>query len=314
MHLVINIPCYNEEQTLPAVLAELPDHIDGITRITVQVVDDGSSDKTAEIARHHGCKVIRHRQNRGLGFAFKSGLNAALRCGADILVNTDADNQYPAKFIPALIGPVLNQQADIVVGNRQPWKVKHFSPFKRFLQLIGNFLVRNIAGCNVPDMISGFRAYSREAMLMLNITTKFSYVLDTIVQASKKGLQIASVPVTTNPPTRESRLFKGSLQHIRKSAVDILRLYLIYEPFKTFFMLAVLLAAPGIALITRFLIYYFHGQGDGYIQSLIISVVFMLLAAASLIIGIIAGLIGINRLLIEDMLYWSKRQSIAGEK
>ncbi len=313
MHLVINIPCFNEEQTLPIVLAELPKQIEGISKITVQVVDDGSSDGTVAVAQKHGCRIIRHQRNRGLGNAFKSGLNGALAVGADILVNTDADNQYPAKYITELIQPIIDNNSDIVVGNRQPWKVKHFSRYKRLLQLVGNFLVRCIADCKVPDMISGFRAYSREAMLNLNVTTKFSYVLDTIVQASKKGLLIKSVPVTTNPPTRESRLFKGSLQHIRKSAIDILRLYLIYEPFKTFFLLAMLLAAPGIALIVRFLIYYTQGQGDGYIQSLVISVVFILLSAASLIIGIVAGLISINRLLIEDGLAITKRKNITQE-
>lgn len=307
MKLVINIPCLNEEKTLPLVLNELPKQVPGISCVEIQIVDDGSLDKTVEVAESYGCRVVRHRRNCGLGAAFKTGMHAALEAGADIMVNIDADNQYPARFIPALVEPIVRGQADMVVGDRRPWKVKHFSLIKRALQFAGNWLTRRIADSPRRDMVSGFRAYSRESLLMLNVTTKFSYVLDTIVQASKKGLQVMSVPIETNPPTRESRLFSSNFEHIRKSATGILRLYLIYEPFRTFLWLGLLMATPGVALVLRFLFFYFSGDGSGHVQSLVISVIFMLLAGMSFVIGAVAGLISVNRTLTEDQLYWSKR-------
>jgi len=308
MILVVNIPCLNEEATLPVVLEAIPKEIPGVSRIEIQVIDDGSTDRTAQIARDFGCKVISHRRNRGLGLAFKTGMYAALASQADILVNIDADNQYPPRYIPELIRPILEEKADMVVGDRCPWKVPHFSPIKRSLQYLGNHLTRRLADSSVKDMVSGFRAYSKEALLQLNVTTKFSYVLDTIVQASKKGLRVDSIPVETNPPTRPSRLFHNIFEHIRKSTLNILRLYLIYEPFRTFSWLALIISAPGVALVLRFLILYFTVGGAGHIQSLVISVIFMLLAAMSFVIGAVAGLIGVNRSLTEDQLYWEKQR------
>jgi len=309
MKLVINIPCLNEEETLPLVLDALPKEVKGITSIEVQIVDDGSTDNTCQVAESYGCRIISHRRNRGLGFAFKSGMYAALESGADIMVNIDADNQYPPQDIPRLIEPILESKADIVVGDRCPWKIKHFSPAKRCLQYFGNYLTRRIADSPVRDMVSGFRAYSRESLYLLNVTTKFSYVLDTIVQASKKGLNVMSVPIDVNPPTRQSRLFRNSFEHVRKSALSILRLYLIYEPYKTFSLLAFLLATPSVALVARFLFFYFSGGGAGHIQSLIISAIFMMLSGSAFVIGVVAGLIGINRVLTEEQLYWIKRQA-----
>ncbi len=310
MKLVINIPCYNEEKTLPSVLREIPKRIEGIDVIEVQIVDDGSTDKTSEVAAEHGCVVIRHKRNKGLGVAFSKGVKEALKRGADVFVNTDADNQYPSRYIPRLVKPVLDHEADIVIGNRKPWKVKHFSPIKRFLQFLGNGITRRISGTKVPDMVSGFRAYSREALLMLNVTTKFSYVLDTVVQASKKGLKIRSVYVKVNPPTRRSRLFKNIFQHMRKSAANILRVYSIYEPFRTFLFLSFLFFVPGFILLSRFFFFYFTEPGPtGYIQSLIVSTVFLVFSGLMFSLGIIGELISVNRILIEDDLYLKKKQS-----
>jgi glycosyltransferase involved in cell wall biosynthesis len=306
--VVINIPCYNEEKTLGLVLKELPKKIKGISSIEVQIVDDGSTDKTAEIARKFKVKVIRHKKNLGLGTAFKTGMDAALEAGADIFVNTDADNQYPSKYIPDLIKPILEGKADIVLGNRQPWKVRHFSIFKRFCQYFGNMIARHIVGADVPDTISGFRAYSKEAMLRLNVTTQFSYVLDTIVQASKKGLVIKSVPIETNAPTRKSRLFKNIFQHMKKSASNILRCYAIYEPFKTFILLSLVFFAPAFILLIRFFYYYFQGIGSGHLQSLIVSGILFFLGGLMFSLGVLADLIGIDRKLIEEQLYLKKKE------
>jgi glycosyltransferase involved in cell wall biosynthesis len=309
MKLVINIPCYNEEKTLPLVLKELPTKIEGIDVIEVQIVDDGSTDKTVEIAKKLGVKrIIRHKQNLGLGNAFRHGLERALEAGADIFVNTDADNQYPSKYIPDLVKPILEGKADMVIGNRQPWKVKHFSPIKRMFQYFGNMLTRTVAKTDVPDTVSGFRAYSKEAMLKLNVTTRFSYVLDTIVQASKKGLKITSVPITTNAPTRRSRLFKNMFQHMIKSGSNILRCYMIYEPFKTFLFFSFVAFAPAFVFSIRFLIYYIQGTGGGHIQSLILASVLFILSGMMFTLGVLAELTGTNRRLIEEQLYYRKKE------
>lgn len=306
MKLVINIPCYNEEKTLPLVLNELPKEIKGISEIEVQIVDDGSTDKTAEVAKQYGARVIRHKKNLGLGLAFKHGMEAALDSGADLMVNTDADNQYPSRYISDLVQPILNDEADMVIGNREPWNIKHFSHTKRFFQYWGNWFARYIAGSDVPDTVSGFRAYSKLAMLRLNVLTKFSYVLDTIVQATKSGLVIKSVPITINLPTRKSRLFRNICHHMYKSFTNITRCYVIYEPFKTFmiFMTAFLLLA--LFLAGRFFYYYFKGVG-GHIQSLIFASIFFVLAGSMFTLGIIAELLGINRQLNEQQLYLKRK-------
>ena len=309
MKLVINIPCYNEQETLHLVLKELPKKIEGISTIEVQVVDDGSTDKTALIATQFKVnRIIKHKKNLGLGISFKDGMNAALEAGADIFVNTDADNQYPSRYIASLVKPILENKADIVIGNRVPWKVKHFSPAKRLFQYLGNIITRNIAGSNVPDTVSGFRAYSKEAMLRLNITTKFSYVLDTIMQASKKGLVIKSIQIETNAPTRRSRLFKNMFEHIKKSAINILRCYSVYEPFRTFILGSLVFFTPALILLARFLYYYFEGNGAGKIQSLIISAILFFLGGLMVSLGILGELIGTNRQLVEEQLYLKKKE------
>jgi glycosyltransferase involved in cell wall biosynthesis len=315
MKLVINIPCYNEEKTLPLVLHELPKKITGISRIEVQIVDDGSQDRTAEIAEQLGCKVIRHGRNKGLGIAFKTGMEEALRSGADIFVNTDADNQYPSRYIPALVQPVLDGRADLVVGNRRPWKVKHFSPIKRFFQYWGNWLTRSIAGVNVPDTVSGFRAYSREALLKINITTRFSYVLDTLLQAGKKDLKIMSMTIKTNKPTRKSRLFKNIFQHMKKSLANVLRVYAVYESFKTFLIFSGIFGIPAMFLIGRFMYYYITTVGPtGRIQSLIMAAILFVLSGLMFVLGVIADLIGNNRKLYEELLYLKKKEMYTKKK
>ncbi|HPI03171.1 MAG: Undecaprenyl-phosphate mannosyltransferase [Candidatus Aerophobetes bacterium ADurb.Bin490] len=308
MKLVINIPCLNEEKTLPLVLSELPKKLDGIDTIIVQIVDDGSSDNTSKIAMEYGARVIRHEKNLGLGTAFKHGMEAALEADADIMVNTDADNQYPSRYIKDLIKPVIDGRADMVIGNRTPWKISHFSGFKRFLQYFGNMLTRKVAGSATPDTVSGFRAYSKEAMLRLNITTKFSYVLDTIVQAERKNLNVASVPIETNTPLRRSRLFKNILQHVYKSGRNLLRCYIIYEPFMTFMWLTMFFLAPAMILLIRFLYFYVTNGGAGHIQSLVISSFLFALSGIMFSLSIIAEIIGMNRTLIEEQIYLKKKE------
>jgi len=307
MKLVINIPCFNEEKTLPLVLAELPKEIIGIDEVEYQIVDDGSKDKTVEIAKNFGCHVIRHIKNRGLGWAFKSGMNEALSRGCDIFVNTDGDNQYPSKYIPELIRHIINDNADIVIGNRNPWKVKHFSPLKRILQYVGNGFMRKVLGIDVPDTVSGFRAYSREALLRINVVTQFSYVLDTIMQASQKGLKVENIDIETNAPTRKSRLFKNMFQHIRKSLANMIRLFYLYEPFKTFSFLSLMFFVPGLSLGIRFLYFYFRNEGTGHIQSLLLATISILGSILMFGFAIIGDSLKTNRILKEDELYMKKK-------
>lgn len=314
MKLTINIPCYNEEETLSLVLKELPKQIDGIDEIEVQIVDDGSKDKTVEIATNFGCHVVRHIKNRGLGWAFKSGMNEALSRGCDIFVNTDGDNQYPSKYIPELIRHIIDDKADMVIGNRNPWKVKHFSLFKRLLQYIGNGFMRKVLGIEVPDTVSGFRAYSREALLKINVVTQFSYVLDTIMQASQKGLKVENIDIDTNAPTRKSRLFKNMFQHIRKSLANMIRLFYLYEPFKTFSFLSLMFLVPGLSIGIRFLYFYFKNEGSGHIQSLLLATISILGSILMFGFAIIGDSLKTNRILKEDELYMKKKYFYKNKK
>ena len=315
MKLVINIPCFNEEKTLPLVLKELPKKIEGIDKIEVQIVDDGSTDKTIEVAKKFGVtRIIRHKKNQGLGIAFKHGLQSALENGADVFVNTDADNQYPSKYIKDLVEPIVNQRADLVIGNRKPWKVKHFSVLKRVLQFFGNWVTRKILGSEVPDTISGFRAYSKDAMLRMNVVTKFSYVLDTIMQAVQKDLKIESIEIETNVPTRESRLFKNIFQHMKKSGSNVARMYYLYEPLKTFTYLALLSFIPGFLLVVRWFYRYFLDIGGGSIQSLVIASMLLIASVILFGLGIIGDSLKTNRMLTEDVLYKLKKKEFNGSQ
>lgn len=309
MKLIIQIPCKNEEGTLPMVIAELPKKIDGIDIIEYQVIDDGSTDNTAQVARDLGVHhIISFKRNRGLGFAFKSGLENALKNGADILVNTDADNQYPGRYVSDLVAPIIAKKADIVIGNRQPTKVGHFRWYKKILQGMGNVVLSFITGERLPDSVSGFRAYSRESLFEINVTSKFSYVIDTIIQSYKKWLKVEWVPIETNLPTRPSRLFKNIFQHIRKSTFDILRVYTMYEPLKVFLIMCLPFLLIWVLGISRFVYYYFMTDlGHGMIQSLVISGALITIGISLFSLGIIADLIAKNRFLSEEELKITKK-------
>ena len=309
MKLIIQIPCKNEEENLPKVISELPTKIDGIDVIEYQVIDDGSTDRTYEVAKkawvHH---IIKFHKNRWLGFWFKAWVENALELWADILVNTDADNQYPSKYIKDLVKPIVEGKADIVIGNRKPTEVNHFKWYKKYLQWLGNQVLSFVVNEKLPDSVSGFRAYSRESLYELNVTTKFSYVIDTIIQAYKKWLKIEWVDITTNLPTRPSRLFKNIFEHIKKSTVSIFKVYMMYEPLKVFLMLGFPFLLVGIIGITRFLyIHFFVNASAGLLQSLIISWALISIGISLFSLGIIWDLIAKNRFLIEENLKMTKK-------
>jgi glycosyltransferase involved in cell wall biosynthesis len=309
MKLVVQIPCLNEEQTLPLVLESIPSKIEGIDELEVLVIDDGSTDKTVEVARAHGItQFVRHARNEGLGRSFHDGVERALELGADIVVNTDGDNQYPQARISDLVEPILRGRADIVIADRQTHRIAHFSPFKKFLQRLGSAVVNKAAGTNLPDAVSGFRAYSRESLIRLNTITRFSYCTETIIQAGNKGLAIESIPIDTNPKLRESRLFNSTWEHVRKSAVTIIRAYVMYKPYIIFGWLGTLLFLAGLVPFARFVLLSVEdGTTAGHIQSLLIGSLLMIAAFLCLVLNIIADLIRINRTLIENNLEQSKR-------
>lgn len=305
MKLIVQIPCYNEEATIRTVLSEIPTIIAGIHEIEILIIDDGSDDNTVQIAQDFGVSHIVHNiGNRGLGTSFSKGLEFAITHNADILVNTDGDNQYPGSQIPILIEPILNKKADIVVGDRQTSQVSHFSIVKKFFQWLGTKVTIFLTGeKDLKDAVSGFRAYSREALLELNVTDKFSYTLDTTIQASDKRLKLKSIPIHINPPTRPSRLFKNIGEHIRKSGFGALRTFALYKPLKVFVSLGTICFILGMIPIIRFLYDYFLiDSGRGKIQSLIIGSILMSVAFNCFALGIIGDLLGRNRKLIEDAL------------
>ena len=309
MKLVVQIPCLNEEQTLPLVLQSIPQKIDGIDQIIVLVIDDGSTDNTLKVARMNGVKhFVHHSSNQGLGRSFHDGILKSLELGADIVVNTDGDNQYPQQRISDLIQPIIHQRADIVIADRQTQTIRHFSPVKKLLQRLGSAVVNRAAGTNVPDAVSGFRAYSRESLMQINTITRFSYCTETIIQAGNKGMSIASIPVEINPQLRESRLFKSTFEHVIKSAITIIRAFIMYKPYIIFGCLGAVLLILGLVPFIRY--FYFaviDGTTRGHVQSLLIGLVFMISAILCLVLNIIADMIRINRILIEDNLEQTKR-------
>lgn len=309
MKLVIHIPCLNEEATLPLVLRDIPKSIDGIDEIIVLITDDGSSDTTVEVAKSYGVEhFVRHTRNQGLGRSFHDGVMRALELGADIFVNTDGDNQYPGDRIGDLVRPILDGKADIVVADRQTHTIEHFSGFKKFLQKFGSIVVNKAAGTDLPDAASGFRAYSRESLMQLNTITRFSYCMETIIQAGTKRLAITSIPITTNPKLRESRLFKSTAEHVLKSAVSIIRAYLMYRPYMVFGTLGITLLVVGLAPFARYLYFVATENNPGnHLQSLLLGSVLIIAAFLCMVMNIIADLIRINRVLIEHNLEHTKR-------
>ncbi|MEW6750257.1 MAG: glycosyltransferase family 2 protein [Candidatus Latescibacterota bacterium] len=304
MKLIVQIPCLNEEATLPATIADIPRRIEGVDQVEVLVIDDGSTDHTAEAARQAGAEhVIRFAANRGLGHAFRAGLDAAVKLGADIVVNTDGDNQYCGQDIPRLIAPILEGRADLVVGDRQTGSIRHFSPLKRALQGIGSRVISRLASVAVPDVASGFRAYSRETVLNLNTFTGFDHTAEHAVQAGQRRLAVVSVPIRTNPKARESRLFSGIGEFVLRSAGISLRSYTRYRALKVFALCGLLTFALGFLVGLRF-VYYFLFTAEGYthVQSLILAAILLLAGFQMFLTGVVADLIATNRSLLEETL------------
>lgn len=309
MKVVVQIPCLNEEETLPLVLKTIPKKITGVDEIIVLVINDGSTDRTVEVAKAHGVThFIHHIGNKGLARSFQDGALYALEIGADILVNTDGDNQYPQAEIGNLVRPIMDGDADMVIADRQVQKIPHFSRSKKLMQKFGTWVLNKAAGTDVPDAPSGFRAYSREALLQLNVVTRFSYAMETLIQAGHKRIRIGSIKITTNPKTRESRLFNSSLEHMLKSGVAITRSFLMHKPYMLFMPLGVILFALGAVPFARFLYFVTVGDSSGHLQSLILGAVLLIASLISLTLGVIADLIRINRILIEQSLEQQKRE------
>ena len=306
MKLIIQIPCLNEEESLPGTLADLPRRVEGFDEVEWLVVDDGSVDDTSAVARAHGVDhVVRLNTNQGLARAFMAGLVASVELGADVVVNTDADNQYRAACIADLVRPILAGRADMVIGSRQINDIRHFSPLKRWLQRVGSGAVRRISGLDVRDAPSGFRAMTRHAACRVNVFTAFTYTVETLLQASLNNLRVVSVPVGVNGPTRPSRLFKSTASYIARIAVSVLLVYTIYRPAQLFCTLAVALLGGGFALGVRYLYFNSIGEGAGHVQSVILCGVFALLGCISLAVGAMAYLMSVNRRLLEDLRWMS---------
>lgn len=313
MKLIIQIPCYNEEENLPITLAGLPKQINGIDEIEILIINDGSTDDTVSVANQNGVHhIVHHKVNKGLAAAFQFGLNACLHYGADIIVNTDADNQYPGHFIPDLIQPILEHNADMVIGNRQTDKIPHFSPLKKLLQRWGSAIVRYVSETEVPDAPSGFRALSRETALRINIATSYTYTLETIIQAGNNNLTISHIPIKTNPQLRESRLIRSIPQYIWRSGITILHLFMLYKPLRSFSYLSLPFFTTGTILWLRYLYIYIFNQPErgANIQSVVVGAAAIILAFVIFLFGLIGELIAVNRRLHEKTLYYLKRQQL----
>ncbi len=303
MKLIIQIPCFDEEQTLPETLRDLPREVPGIDTVEWLVIDDGSTDRTVEVARAGGVDhIVRLTNNRGLAAGFQAGLDACLKLGADVIVNTDADNQYVGADIPKLVAPILEGTADMVVGDRETDRIEHFSPVKRLLQRWGSAVVRRASDTNVPDTTSGFRAYNREAALQIQVVSKFTYTLESIIQAGKMLVAVDHVPIRTNPKTRESRLFPSTAAYVRRNGVSIFRIYALYEPLRLFMAAAALTALVGVVIWARFLYYFIDGNGGGHIQSLILGSTLFIVAVQFVALGVLGDILAGSRVLQQRIL------------
>ena len=300
MKLIIQIPCYNEAEQLPATLADLPREVEGFDSVEWLVIDDGSTDETIAVAKAHGVDhLVRLTNNKGLATGFQAGIDTALKLGADVIVNTDADNQYYGPDVLRLVEPILARRADMVVGDREVTGIEHFSPLKKTLQRLGSWVVRQASGTNIPDTTSGFRAYNREAAIQIVVVSKFTYTLETIIQACKQLVSVDHVPVRTNPKTRESRLFPSMGAYVRRNAVSIFRIYAQYEPLRIFWSMALLMGTVAVAVWIRFAVAYIEGNGKGHVQSLILGAVLFIAAVVLFVLGVIGDLLAAQRLLTQ---------------
>jgi len=300
MKLIIQIPCFNEADQLPATLADLPDKVEGFDVVERLVIDDGSTDETIAVARAHGVDhIVRLTNNKGLAAGFQAGLDACLKLGADVIVNTDADNQYYGPDLSRLVAPILAGRADMVVGDREVTGIEHFSPLKKTLQRLGSWVVRQASSTKVPDTTSGFRAYNREAAIQMMVVSKFTYTLETIIQAGKLLVAIDHVPVRTNPKTRESRLFPSMSAYVRRNAVSIFRIYAQYEPLRVFWSLALVMGLAAAGVWIRFVVAYAEGNGKGHVQSLILGAVLFMAAVVLWALGVIGDLLAAQRVMTQ---------------
>ena len=308
MKLIIQIPCYNEAETLEVALNDLPRKLDGVDEIEYLIINDGSNDNTVEVAKRWGVHhVVNFKQNKGLAKGFVAGLDGCLRCGADIIVNTDADNQYCGDDIAALIQPILDGEADMVIGERPIDDTEHFSYLKKKLQHFGSWVVRKASHTDIPDAPSGFRAFSREAAMRMNVVNDYTYTLETIVQAGREKIAITSVPIHTNAELRPSRLFKSIWGYVKKSILTILRAFMMYKPLMCFTLLAIPSTVIGLSIGVRFLIYLANGAGSGHIQSLILACTLIIIGFLTFMIGLVADVIAANRKILQDVQYHVKR-------
>ncbi|HXV62963.1 MAG TPA: glycosyltransferase family 2 protein [Vicinamibacteria bacterium] len=303
MKLIVQIPCLNEAETLPATLAEIPRTIEGVDTVEILVIDDGSTDETSDLAHRCGVEhVLRSSRSRGLAASFKTGIDAALGLGADIIVNTDADNQYPGADIPRLVAPILRGEADIVIGDRQVSDVAHFSTSKKRLQSLGSWVVRQVSGTKVPDTTSGFRAFTRDAAQRLNLVSDYTYTLETIIQAGKKRLAIAQIAIEPRT-TRPSRLIRNNWDYVKRSAATIVRIYAMYEPLKIFSYIGAVFLAVGAVPALRYLYFWWIGEGQGHVQSVIAAGWFLTIGFMILLIGLVSDIMASVRRLLEEVLY-----------
>lgn len=315
MKLIIQIPCYNEEETLTVALNDLPKHIDGIDEIEYLIINDGSKDKTVEVAKKWGVHhIVSFKRNKGLAYGFMAGLDACLRNGADIIVNTDADNQYCADDIEKLVRPILEGKTDIVIGERPIDKTEHFSPLKKKLQHFGSWTVRIASNSDIPDAPSGFRAYSREAAMRMNVVNEYTYTLETIVQAGRSKIAMTSVPIRTNAELRPSRLFNSMFGYVKKSMVTIVRAFMMYKPLRFFSIIGGIVFLIGFLIGVRFLVFLAQGAGNGHVQSLILSSTLLLLGFETFIVGLQADIIAANRKILEDIQYRIKKMDYDSHK